>query len=164
MKRTMILITGPIGVGKSTFVKTLYKEIRLSDFELVSTDLYYYLYFRNYSKSDNLNYQRAKEYCNYKLDKIFRKGDNFLWETVVAKEDKISILTKFRNNGYTIITIMLSLQNLNILQNRISKRHNEGWYDVPETKIKSRLEAIEHFYISLKELSNVYIDVDASDL
>ena len=75
MKKTMIVITGPIGVGKSTFVKALYKEIQMIDFELVSTDLYYYLYFRDCSELDTLNYQRAKEYCNYKLDKIMRKGE-----------------------------------------------------------------------------------------
>lgn len=164
MKRTMILITGPIGVGKSTFVKALYNKIQINDFELVSTDLYYYLYFRNLSESDNLNYKRAKEYCDYKMNKIMRKGDNILWETVVAKKDKIDILTKFKNNGYTIITIMLSLQDLNILNNRVLKRHFEGWYDIPETKIESRLDSVKKFYMSLKELSSVYIDVDASNL
>lgn len=164
MKRTMILITGPIGVGKSTFVKALYNKIQINDFELVSTDLYYYLYFKNLSKSDNLNYKRAKEYCNYKMNKIMRKGDNILWETVVAKKDKIDILTKFKHNGYTIITIMLSLQDLNILKKRVLKRHFEGWYDIPETKIESRLDSVKKFYMPLKELSNVYIDVDASNL
>ena len=69
-QKIIIVVTGPIGVGKSTFIKALYSQIRFLDFELVSADLYYYLYFMNSSDAEETNYKKAKQYCNYKLDKI----------------------------------------------------------------------------------------------
>lgn len=59
---------------------------------------------------------------------------------------------------------MLSLQDLDILSKRILKRHLEGWYDIPDAKIKSRMEEVVNYSIKLREISDIYIDINSSIL
>ena len=59
---------------------------------------------------------------------------------------------------------MLSLQDLDVLSKRILKRHLEGWYDIPDTKIKSRMEEVVNYSIKLREISDIYIDINSSIL
>ncbi len=163
-KKIMILVTGPIGVGKSTLIKALYNQMKLLGFEFVSADLYYYLYFMNSSDSENLNYKKAKQYCKYKMDKIRHNQASLLWETVVAKESKIDILINFKQEGYSIYTIMLNLQDSDVLSKRVLRRHLEGWYNIPDVKIKSRMKEVINYSIKLREISDIYIDINSSIL
>ena len=163
MNKTLILVTGPIGVGKSTFAEIMLRNFPFVEMEYISADLYFGVYFRNDDRYDAENYIKAKKYCRYKLDKAISSGKNFIWETVVAKEDKIAFLRKCRRYGYKIISIFISVGSPQLLIERIEERHRQGWYNIPRNKIESRFSMVMENMQTLIQLSDEFIAIDASD-
>ena len=163
MNKTLVLVTGPIGVGKSTFVQMMLHDFPFDSMEFISTDLYFNMYFQRNNHLEAENYAKAKEYCWYKLNKAITYGQSFIWETVVAKKDKINFLTKCYQNGYRIITIFIRVDNPSILLERVLKRHQQGWYNIPQNKIESRYFMVMENMQALIQLSEEFIAVDASN-
>lgn len=164
MDKTIILVTGPIGAGKSTFIEIMMKNNHFfTEFEFISTDLYFGLYFHEKNGNDSEDYAKAKKYCWYKLNKSVSLGNSFIWETVVAKEDKIDFLKKCSNSGYNIICLFISVNNISLLTSRITERSHQGWYNIPQSKIENRLEMVMKNMKTLIHLSNEFIVIDASN-
>ena len=124
------------------------------NYELISTDLYYHLYFNDNCGNESENYKKAKQYCNYKINKVINSGVDFIWETVMTKEEKIDVMRRIKNEGYHIITVILMPASPSSLERRSNKRFCEGWYGVPKNKIEDR-------YLRLKE--NIPIIESLSD-
>jgi len=161
--KTIILVTGHIGVGKSSFAEKLMKKYPFNNFEYINTDLYYHMYFKNLKQPEVKAYAAAKEYCVYKLEKAISKDDSFLWETVAAKEEKHEFLKKCRSKGYNLITVFLDLKNIEELNRRIKKRYKEGCYSVPEWKIEDRYWKLKDQEPYLIQLSDVFMEVEANE-
>lgn len=102
----MIYITGPIGVGKTTFLKELLSIKDFTNFELINTDLYYYMYFLNDKGSVRYNYEKAKEYCKYKLNKAIYNNKSFIWEDVFTKKEKIEVLRNCIKKNIKFVVVL----------------------------------------------------------
>lgn len=163
MDKLLILVTGPIGAGKSTFSEILVRHYPFKKMEYISTDLYYGVYFRENYHSEADNYAMAKKYCWYKLNKAVSMGRSFIWETVVAKKDKIDFLKKCCDLGYRIVVVFISVNSLPLLTARVAKRHEQGWYDVPLSKIEDRFLMVKKNIATLEQLSDEFIMINASD-
>ncbi len=163
MKKTLILVTGPIGAGKSTFIEMMLHDFPFDTIEYISADLYLEMYFQRKKHLESENYTMAKEYCWYKLNKAISEERSFIWETVVAKEDKINFLKKCSNLGYRIITIFISVNDPKLLLDRVLKRHVQGWYNIPQNKIESRFSMVIENLETLLQLSDEFIAIDSSN-
>lgn len=163
MGKEMILITGPIGAGKSVLSEMVLNSLESSEIEYISTDAYYGLYFRNNNNTDSENYSRAKAYCKYKLNKALTVGKSFMWETVVAKPDKLEFINKCKQNGYKIITLFVGAKDRSIFYNRVGERYKQGWFDVPISKQESRYAMVMDSLPKLIQLSDKLISIDSSD-
>ena len=165
INRSLIYITGPIGIGKTTLLFSLLKSWPvLENIEVVSTDLYYYLFFYKEDLPVEVCYNRAKIYCLQKLDKLITLGKPFVWETVFAKQDKFDILSRCQKAGYKITGIYLGTNNNDLLLPRSENRVNEGWYAVPNSKIQDRYMKCLHGIRKLCDLSNSFIALDLENL
>lgn len=163
MKKTLILITGPICAGKSTLAKLVLNNLAINKMEYISTDLYFKTYFRSNEGEDSNNYDKAKKYCQYKLNKAIFLQNSFCWETVIAKKDKLETLEKCKKMGYKILTLFICVDDFEEIKRRNLKRYNEGWYSVPDIKLKSRYTTMMDNLKQLIQLSDEFIAIDSTD-
>lgn len=161
-KKVIYLITGPIGAGKSTYAKCLIDYCNLSSLEYICADLYYSLYFKNTSKDDNTAYAKAKKFCSYKLNKAISSGRSFIWETVIAKETKIEILKSIIAQGYILKCAYIGMSNHITAIERVAKRHAQGWYTVPDTKVIDRYQKTTDNLAELIRLSDTMVVIDST--
>jgi len=158
---TLFFISGPIGVGKSTLAVSLLNRFNNVDFEFISSDLYYYLYFKNNKDSENNNYQKAKSLRDYKLKKAVEQRRSFVWESVL-NDKKVSFLESISKQGYNLIGLFIGTDDLGLLVRRVKKRACDGWYNVPEAKIKNRYYIMMDVLKRLASLSKMFIMVNSN--
>lgn len=161
--KTLYYITGPIGVGKSTLANAFITLCNLRSLEFISTDLYYYLLFMRDKSSTEENYKNAKEYCTYKLEKAIASDKSFVWESVLAKKEKIDFLQQCIDKDYSIVSIFVGLDGYPDLLKRVKKRHSEGWYDIPIQKVIDRYNVTMEKIQILYNLSTEFVAVDAAN-
>ena len=159
MNKYILLVTGPIGVGKTQLCKYILEKYPL---EYVSADFYYYYFFKSDKISDDVAYHRAKSYYSYKLDKFVSNEYSFVLETVMSKKDKIDFIVQCKKNGYVIVCLFLGTCISNLLM-RVDDRKNQGWYDVPVQKIYDRYyRTMENFHL-LISIVDYFIGIDTTD-
>ncbi|MCI8508463.1 MAG: hypothetical protein HFJ06_07895 [Lachnospiraceae bacterium] len=159
--KELVFITGPIGVGKSTFLRSLLLSQNLDNHEFINTDLYYYMYFQDNQEFLKYNYKKAKEYCIYKLKKVIDNADSFVWEDVFTKNEKIEILKQCRRKNYKVSGYFIGINSYITLLKRVNLRSFNGWYDVPKEKVISRYNAIMHNFNLLSQLSTDFFAFDS---
>lgn len=161
-RKALYYITGPIGVGKSSLANVLVDAYNLDNLEFISTDLYYYLYFMNDKFAESENYNNAKTYCSYKLEKAVAHEQSFIWESVFAKKEKIAFLQSCVEKGYSLTGLFVGVSDCDILLERVSKRQSENWYDVPRRKIVNRYNEVMANLQLLCDLSDDFIVIDTT--
>lgn len=158
---TLFFITGPIGVGKSTCAVSLFKQFLTIDFEFISSDTYYYLYFKDNNGTENDNYRKAKAFRDYKIRKAMAQRQSFVWESVFD-DKKISTLETFSEQGYRLIGLFVGTDDVDILLSRARSRASEDWYDIPAEKIKNRYTSMMNALARLSSISKIFIIVNAT--
>ncbi len=159
---TLVFVSGPIGVGKSTCVVSLLKKFNMEGIDFVSSDLYYYLYFMNDKGTEKGNYQKAKKLRDYKLQKAVVQRNSLMWESVLD-DRKIAMIESYAKQGYRIIGLFVGSGNLDFLIKRVRSRALENWYDVPVEKVKDRYAMMMNVLKRLAFVSKVFLVVN-SDL
>jgi predicted ABC-type ATPase len=161
-EKTLYLVTGPIGAGKSSYLRCLADRFGLSSLEYICADIYYLLYFKDAAPTEGEAYAKAKEYCNYKLRKAVSQGHSFIWETVVAKEKKMDLIKSFLSQGYTLRCLYIGMDDYKISIKRVAQRHAQGWYNVPEHKTADRYHKSMEFLKELIQLAESAMVIDSS--
>lgn len=158
--KTLYYITGPIGAGKSSCANILISAFNLVGIEFISADLYYYLYFINGTASESENYDKAKAYRDYKLQKAVIHKQSFIWESVLAMT-KIPFLKYCKAQGYSLVGLFVGAEDYELLLKRVKNRKSVGWYDVPENKIINRYYSMMETLQTLFDLSDSLLMVDS---
>ena len=161
-KLTLYYITGPIGTGKSTIANFYIPEFVPEGVEYINADLYYFCYFKNNKGTEQENYERAKKYRDYKINKAIHNQQSFVWESVFS-EEKISLLQHCKNCGYTLVGLFVGTDNPNVLYKRVKERISDGWYDVPIKKIADRYHVMMNLLSLLYNISETMFIVDSSN-
>lgn len=158
----LFFISGPIGVGKSTCTAALLNKYSATGIDFISSDLYYYLYFKNINDLEKNNYKKAKVLRDYKINKAITQRKSFIWESVLD-DQKISMIESFSKQDYQIFGIFIGTDNLNSLVNRVKHRASEDWYNIPEEKIKDRYAMMMSGLRRLYFISQIFIGIDSND-
>lgn len=161
-EKILYLVTGPIGAGKSTYARCVISYFDLLSLEYICADIYYLLYFKDLSLSEGQAYAKAKQYCAYKRKKAVSQGRSFIWETVVAKEQKLETIKSFLHQGYKLKGLYIGMSDHNISVSRVADRHAQGWYNVPEQKTIDRYQKAMSYLSELIMMSDSMIIVDSS--
>ncbi len=160
MNKYVLLVTGPIGAGKTQLCHYILNKTHI---EYVSADYYYHRYFNQKGFMEQVAYSKAKQYFQYKILKMQREEKCFVLETVVAKKDKLEMLLGLKRKGYSIVCIFLSVSNTNLLISRAKERAKEGWYSIPDAKIVDRYKLTIDNLSALKALSDIFIEIDTTN-
>ena len=154
-KKKLILFTGPIASGKTTFVRNFIDFFKIENLPLVSLDIYRALYYDKYGRTDegyfeSLAYQKSQKDLYIDLKKCLEAGESLLWETLFTKKIKYDYLTEFKNNGFDIIIFFIGTEDPIVNVEREKLRSNQEEFFLGEDFLYDRYLKCMH---SLKEIS-----------
>lgn len=148
MKRVFV-ITGPIGAGKSTITPTINKRFDLDTIEHVNRDalmINKYSYLNDdYIKRNEL----AKQDAVKRLEECINEGKDLVWETVIAKQNRIDLLRRFKDAQYYITVFFVSVSDADVCIKRVNERQKAMGYEIPEEKV---IKKYRDSYVFLKEV------------
>ena len=148
-KRRIIIIAGPNGAGKTTFAREyLMKEADCPDF--VNVDLI----AAGLSPFDpNRAAIRAGRLMLSEIERRIRKGESFAFETTLSGQVYARLIPRWRNAGYRVRLIFLSLPNPEMAIARVVARVAQGGHNVPSTVVRRRFDS------GLRNFENIYRDL-----
>ena len=146
------VLAGANGSGKSTFYR---KFLADTGIPFINADEIAKVKFPE--KTDEAN-QKAQAEAHRLYHEHLDKGDSFCYETVFSHHSKIEFIERARHLGYTINLGYIHLEDpdLNVL--RVSQRVSEGGHDVPEDKIRGRINR------TMDHIKKALLIVDEADI
>lgn len=159
MSRPFVLLTGPIGAGKTTLAPLVLDWFR-GELEYISTDLYYWvMYGSNFDDLDS-KYGVAKEMARQRLEVAIRTNIPILWETVVASSWKLEMVDHAIAEGYQIMTVFLRGEGALECERRSDQRSQMGWYSIRPQKVAQRFSDVRRLRGQLRSMSHRWIELE----
>ncbi len=136
-QRRIIIVAGPNGAGKTTFAREyLLKEARCPDF--VNVDLI----AAGLSPFDpDRAALRAGRIMLAEIQRRTRKGESFAFETTLSGHIYARLIPEWRNVGYRVKLIFLSLPNPEIAIARVAARVAQGGHNVASAVVRRRFDS-----------------------
>jgi len=148
-KRRIIIVAGPNGAGKTTFAREyLLKEANCPDF--VNVDLI----AAGLSPFDpDRAAIRAGRIMLAEIQRRTRKGESFAFETTLSGLGFARLIPRWREDGYVVRLIFLSLPNAAIAISRVAARVRQGGHNVASAVVRRRFDSglhnFQHIYMDL---------------
>lgn len=148
-QRRIIIVAGPNGAGKTTFAREyLLKEAHCPDF--VNVDLI----AAGLSPFDpDRAAIRAGRIMLSEIQRRTRKGESFAFETTLSGHVYARLIPRWRNAGYRVKLIFLSLPSPEIAIARVAARVAQGSHNVGSTVVRRRFES------GLRNFQDIYIQL-----
>ena len=136
-KRQIIIVAGPNGAGKTTFAREyLQKEAQCPDF--VNVDLI----AAGLSPFDPQRAAiRAGRIMLAEIQRRVRKGESFAFETTLSGQIYAKWIPQWRQDGYRVRLIFLSLPNAETAIERVTARVAQGGHHVADAHVRRRFES-----------------------
>lgn len=135
--KRIVIIAGPNGAGKTTFAREfLPQEADCPDFinvDLIAAGL-----------SPFAPDRAALRAGRIMLDEIKRRvlaGESFAFETTLSGHNYARAIPRWREAGYYVKLIFLSLPTADLAVARVMTRAAQGGHDVPEDVVRRRFDA-----------------------
>jgi predicted ABC-type ATPase len=145
-QKRIVIIAGPNGAVKTTFAKEfLPKEADCPDFvnvDLIAAGLSPFNPEKASLRAGLLVLQEIR--CRV------RAGESFAFETTLSGRHYAQLIPLWRNAGYHVKLIFLSLPTADLAIARISSRVAQGGHFVPENVVRRR------FYAGLHNFQEIY--------
>ena len=136
-KQRIIIIAGPNGAGKTTFAREyLMKEAHCPDFvnvDLIAAGLSPF--------NPNRAAIQAGRIMLSEIQRRVRKGESFAFETTLSGHVYAQMIPGWRNSGYRVRLIFLSLADPEMAISRVKIRVAQGGHNVGSAVIRRRFDA-----------------------
>lgn len=146
-KQRIIIIAGPNGAGKTTFAREyLMKEAHCPDFinvDLIAAGLSPF-------KPERVAIQAGRIMLS-EIQRRVRKRESFAFETTLSGHGYARMIPEWRNAGYRVRLVFLSLPNPEMAIARVAMRVAQGGHNVGKSVIRRRFE------VGLRNFKDVYI-------
>jgi predicted ABC-type ATPase len=134
--KKIAIIAGPNGAGKTTFAREfLPREADCPDFinvDLIAAGLSPF-------DPDRAAF-RAGRLVSQEIRQRVRAGESFAFETTLSGRHYARLIPLWRNAGYYVKLIFLSLPTVELAIVRVSARVAQGGHSVPEDVIRRRFD------------------------
>jgi predicted ABC-type ATPase len=159
VQKRIAIIAGPNGAGKTTFAREfLPREADCPDFinvDLIAAGLSPF-------DPDRASV-RAGRLVLEEIRRRVRAGESFAFETTLSGRRYAQLIPLWRNAGYHVKLIFLSLPTAELAAARVSSRVAQGGHGVPEHVIRRRFDAgLRNFQEIYRGLVNSWILYDNS--
>jgi predicted ABC-type ATPase len=135
MRPSLVLLAGPNGAGKSTLYQTRVAQAFAGPF--INADLIQRDELQDASMQASY---RAASIAEDRRTEMLAAGRSFATETVFSHPSKLRIIEKAQDRGYIVIVMHVGLDSADLAVARVKGRCEEGGHDVPEDKIRTRLD------------------------
>jgi predicted ABC-type ATPase len=135
MRPSLVLLAGPNGAGKSTLYQTRVAQAFAGPF--INADLIQRDELQDASMQASY---RAASIAEDRRTEMLAAGRSFATETVFSHPSKLRIIEKAQDRGYIVIVMHVGLDSADLAVARVKGRREEGGHDVPEDKIRTRLD------------------------
>lgn len=141
------MVAGPNGAGKSSFVRE--RQFTSLGFRFVNADEIAKSLAVGGLSGPQLNLAAGRQMLNT-LDALSARGRDMVVETTLSGRGYAERIPKWRDIGYRVELIYLSLPSADFAVQRVQQRVLAGGHDIPEVDIRRR------FARSRTALDNVY--------
>lgn len=157
--RRIIIIAGPNGAGKTTFAREyLPKDVDCPDFinaDLIAAGLSPF--------NPEAAALRAGRLMLEEMASRIAQGRGFAFETTLSGLSYARQIPKWRQQGYHVKLVFLSLPSPEDAVSRVAARVAQGGHSIPEPVIRRRFEAgARNFDRLYKPLVNAWVHYDNS--
>lgn len=161
--KTIYLVLGAIGSGKSVISDFLLSFEQLQGSEYVGADMYKNKFF-NYSVSkDKRGYRCADELVFNRIEQLCKLDSDFILELCPTNKNKIDkIIDLTKKYKYKITTFYIGVDDVAKNLERCIHREQWGWDHVEERKIKKRFIDAQRGGVKLFYMSSIIYFVDNS--
>jgi predicted ABC-type ATPase len=160
VQKKIAIIAGPNGAGKTTFAREfLPKEADCPDFinvDLIAAGLSPF-------DPDKASL-RAGRLVSQEIQRRVRVGESFAFETTLSGLHYSRLIPLWKNAGYHVKLIFLSLPKAELAIARVLSRVAQGGHTVPEDIVRRRFDAgLRNFQEIYRGLVNSWILYDNSE-
>ncbi len=157
--KSVVIIAGPNGAGKTTFARIflapLKDSIRFINADFIAAGLSPF--------APELMAVRAGKIMLQEVQACFQRGESFAIETTLSGKGYLKHIKQWREAGYQVSLIFLSLNDVNISIERVAKRVAQGGHNIPTHVIKRRFKSgLELFHSHYKQTVNQWLLYDNS--
>jgi predicted ABC-type ATPase len=149
VQKKIVIIAGPNGAGKTTFAREyLPKEADCPDFinvDLIAAGLSPF----NPGRAS----LRAGRLVLEEIRRRVRAAESFAFETTLSGRHYAQLIPLWRNEGYHVKLIFLSLPTADLAIARVASRVAQGGHGVPEDIVRRRFDT------GLRNLREIYREV-----
>lgn len=159
IKKQVIIIAGPNGAGKTTFARIFLAPLK-DNIRFINAD---YIAAGLSPFDPELVAVRAGKIMLEEVQTCFQRGESFAIETTLAGKGYLKHIKRWREAGYNVHLIFLSLNDVNISIQRVAKRVAQGGHHIPTPVIQRRFKAgLQLFHSDYKKAVNSWMLYDNS--
>lgn len=158
--KRVIIIAGPNGAGKTTLARTLLAPLKDS-IRFINAD---YIAAGLSPFDPELVAIRAGKIMLEEVRNCFHRGESFAIETTLAGKGYLKHIKRWREAGYHVSLIFLSLSNVTISIERVATRVSQGGHHIPTPVIQRRFNSgLTLFHSHYKHIVNAWMLYDNSN-
>lgn len=135
--KKIIIIAGPNGAGKTTFARSFLPEEaacpKFINADLIAAGLSPFAPEAAAIKAGRLMLEEI-QFC-------VGRGECFAFETTLSGVGYLPHIRKWRQHGYHVTLIFLTLPDAEVAMARVAERVRQGGHDIPQDVIRRRFEA-----------------------
>lgn len=159
IKKQVIIVAGPNGAGKTTFARIFLAPLK-DNIRFINAD---YIAAGLSPFAPELVSVRAGKIMLEEVNTCFNRGESFAIETTLAGKGYLRHIKRWREAGYHVHLIFLSLDNVNISIQRVAKRVAQGGHHIPTPVIQRRFKSgLSLFHSDYKKAVNSWVLYDNS--
>ena len=140
MSKSVIVIAGPNGSGKTTFAS---EYLRDSDIEYISADALAAELVSTPEDLDKAKIQAGRLFFQ-EIQRLIEAEKDFAVEVTLAGKGFERIIRRLKRAGYTVTIIFLFLKSPDVCIARVQNRVMAGGHDVPVEDIVRRFYGSKH--------------------
>ncbi len=145
------LLAGPNGAGKSTLYRSAVAQGLIpANAEFVNADLH---------EADHLQHvvdaaersRQARQWADARRVQCLAEGRSFASETVFSHTSKLDLMAAARRAGFSVVLLVVCVDDPQQLLSRVSQRVEEGGHPVPPERILARYpRTVRHLSVAVR--------------
>jgi predicted ABC-type ATPase len=164
-ERVFYLLAGPNGAGKSSLYRAAVKDgLIQKDSEFVNADLYERDHLQHIADLQQRS-DAARDWADARRAALIATDKSFVSETVFSHPSKIALIEEAQAARYTVVLLVVCMDQPERLLLRVRQRVSEGGHAVPDQRILDRYpRTLAHLKVAVRLADMAMLFDNAGDI